>query len=90
MQQTSQGARRDGACILSTVNTISVVGVPSSAASYAAGQDLAPAALRSADLLDRLDLRVTSSQAFAADPADSALARTARHLLREDRRISRR
>jgi arginase len=33
---------------------ISVVGVPSSAASYAAGQDLAPAALRSAGLLERL------------------------------------
>jgi arginase len=30
------------------------VGVPSSAASYAAGQDLAPAALRSAGLLERL------------------------------------
>jgi len=30
------------------------VGVPSSAASYAAGQDLAPAALRSAGLLDQL------------------------------------
>jgi arginase len=33
---------------------ISVVGVPSSAASYAAGQDLAPAALRSAGLLEQL------------------------------------
>ena len=31
-----------------------MVGVPSSAASYAAGQDLAPAALRSADLLEQL------------------------------------
>jgi arginase len=31
-----------------------VVGVPSSAASYAAGQDLAPAALRSAGLLEQL------------------------------------
>ena len=30
------------------------MGVPSSAASYAAGQDLAPAALRSAGLLDQL------------------------------------
>jgi hypothetical protein len=30
------------------------VGVPSSAASYAAGQDLAPAALRSAGLLEQL------------------------------------
>jgi arginase len=36
------------------VNTISVVGVPSSAASHAAGQDLAPAALRSAGLLEQL------------------------------------
>ncbi len=33
---------------------ISIVGVPSSAASYAAGQDLAPAALRSAGLVDAL------------------------------------
>jgi len=33
---------------------VSIVGVPSSAASYAAGQDLAPAALRSAGLLDQL------------------------------------
>ena len=30
------------------------MGVPSSAASYAAGQDLAPAALRSAGLLEQL------------------------------------
>jgi arginase len=36
------------------MSRISVVGVPSSAASYAAGQDLAPAALRSAGLLARL------------------------------------
>jgi arginase len=36
------------------VSRISVVGVPSSAASYAAGQDLAPAALRSAGLLGQL------------------------------------
>jgi arginase len=36
------------------VSTISVVGVPSSAASYAAGQDLAPAALRSAGLPGQL------------------------------------
>jgi len=36
------------------VRRISVVGVPSSAASYAAGQDLAPAALRSAGLLEQL------------------------------------
>jgi arginase len=36
------------------VSRISIVGVPSSAASYAAGQDLAPAALRSAGLPARL------------------------------------
>jgi arginase len=36
------------------VSRIFIVGVPSSAASYAAGQDLAPAALRSAGLLTRL------------------------------------
>ena len=36
------------------MSQISIVGVPSSAASYAAGQDLAPAALRSAGLLARL------------------------------------
>jgi arginase len=36
------------------VSPISIVGVPSSAASYAAGQDLAPAALRSAGLPARL------------------------------------
>jgi arginase len=36
------------------VTRISVVGVPSSAASYAAGQDLAPAALRSVGLLEQL------------------------------------
>src|ERR1700761_9330546 len=36
------------------MSKVSVVGVPSSAASYAAGQDLAPAALRSAGLLKRL------------------------------------
>jgi arginase len=39
------------------VSKISVVGVPSSAASYAAGQDLAPAALRSAGLLGQLSAR---------------------------------
>ena len=33
---------------------VSVVGVPNSAGSDAAGQDLAPAALRSAGLLERL------------------------------------
>jgi len=43
-----------GAGSLSLVSRISVVGVPSSAASYAAGQDLAPAALRSAGLLKQL------------------------------------
>jgi arginase len=36
------------------MSRISVVGVPNSAASYAAGQDLAPAALRSAGLLEQL------------------------------------
>jgi arginase len=36
------------------VSRVSIVGVPSSAASYAAGQDLAPAALRSAGLLEQL------------------------------------
>jgi arginase len=36
------------------MSRVSIVGVPSSAASYAAGQDLAPAALRSAGLLDQL------------------------------------
>jgi arginase len=36
------------------VSQISIVGVPSSAASYAAGQDLAPAALRAAGLAERL------------------------------------
>ena len=43
-----------GAGSLTVVSRISVVGVPSSAASYAAGQDLAPAALRSAGLLEQL------------------------------------
>ena len=36
------------------MSRVSIVGVPSSAASYAAGQDLAPAALRSAGLPERL------------------------------------
>jgi arginase len=36
------------------MSRLSIVGVPSSAASYAAGQDLAPAALRSVGLLERL------------------------------------
>ena len=40
--------------ILTRVSTIAVVGVPSSAASYAAGQDLAPMVLRSAGLLEEL------------------------------------
>ena len=39
---------------LHQVRRVSIVGVPSSAASYAAGQDLAPAALRSAGLLEQL------------------------------------
>jgi arginase len=43
-----------GAGSLTVVSRISVVGVPSSAASYAAGQDLAPAALRSAGLVEQL------------------------------------
>jgi arginase len=37
-----------------TMRTFSIVGVPSSAGSYAAGQDQAPAALRSAGLIDAL------------------------------------
>ena len=45
---------RAGTGIFSQVRTISIVGVPSSAASYAAGQDLAPAALRSAGLPEQL------------------------------------
>ncbi len=36
------------------MSTVSIVGVPSSAGSYAAGQEQAPAALRSAGLLDAL------------------------------------
>ena len=39
---------------LFAVKSISIVGVPSSAGSYAAGQDLAPAALRSAGLVEAL------------------------------------
>ena len=55
-QRVSGGKRwRNGRVpVSSLVSRISVVGVPSSAASYAAGQDLAPAALRSAGLLDQL------------------------------------
>jgi arginase len=37
-----------------TMRTVSIVGVPSSAGSYAAGQDQAPSALRSAGLIDVL------------------------------------
>ena len=48
------GVTGAGAGNLCPVSRISVLGVPSSAASYAAGQDLAPAALRSAGLLERL------------------------------------
>src|ERR1700729_827849 len=48
------GATGAGAGSLCAVTRISVVGVPSSAASYAAGQDLAPAALRSIGLLEQL------------------------------------
>jgi arginase len=40
--------------ILTGVSRISVVGVPTSAGSYAAGQDLAPMALRSAGLIEAL------------------------------------
>ena len=36
------------------MSTVSILGVPSSAGSYAAGQDQAPAALRSAGLIDAL------------------------------------
>ena len=43
-----------GTGIFTQVRRVSIVGVPSSAASYAAGQDLAPAALRSAGLLGYL------------------------------------
>lgn len=39
------------------VSRVSAVGVPNSAGSYAAGQDLAPAALRSAGLLNQLRRR---------------------------------
>jgi arginase len=50
----SGGGPRTGPGSLTLVSRVSVVGVPSSAASYAAGQDLAPAALRSAGLLEQL------------------------------------
>jgi arginase len=40
--------------IVAEVSRISIVGVPNSAASYAAGQDLAPEALRSAGLVEAL------------------------------------
>src|SRR5262249_38637568 len=49
-----RGAAAVGTGTLTQVRRVSIVGVPSSAASYAAGQDLAPAALRSAGLLDQL------------------------------------
>jgi arginase len=49
-----RGAAVVGAGIFTQVRRISIVGVPSSAASYAAGQDLAPAALRSAGLPGQL------------------------------------
>ena len=48
-----QCAGRGGHWYLHQVRRVSIVGVPS-AASYAAGQDLAPAALRSAGLLEQL------------------------------------
>jgi len=50
MPHLLRGARR----YARPVSRISIVGVPSSAASYAAGQDLAPAALRSAGLPAKL------------------------------------
>src|SRR6202035_2281266 len=50
MPHLRRGARR----YARPVSRISIVGVPSSAASYAAGQDLAPAALRSAGLPAKL------------------------------------
>jgi arginase family enzyme len=50
----SGSAAAAGTGIFTQVRRVSIVGVPSSAASYAAGQDLAPAALRSAGLLDYL------------------------------------
>jgi arginase len=40
--------------MLAGVSPVSIVGVPNSAGSYAAGQDLAPGALRSAGLAARL------------------------------------
>ena len=49
-----RGAAAVGTGTLARVRRISIVGVPSSAASYAAGQDLAPAALRSAGLPEQL------------------------------------
>ena len=50
MPHVHRGARR----YARPVSRISIVGVPSSAASYAAGQDLAPAALRLAGLPAKL------------------------------------
>ena len=54
MSAVRPAAAAVGSGILARVSRVSVIGVPSSAASYAAGQDLAPAALRSAGLLDQL------------------------------------
>ena len=51
---TRTGADQIRGGIITQVSRVSVIGVPSSAASYAAGQDLAPAALRSAGLLEQL------------------------------------
>jgi len=44
----------EGRPTIPRMRTVSIVGVPSSAGSYAAGQDQAPAALRSAGLIDAL------------------------------------
>src|SRR5262245_35528593 len=49
-----RGAAAAGTGTLTQVRRVSFVGVPSSAASYAAGQDLAPAALRLAGLPEQL------------------------------------
>ena len=63
------GATGAGAGSLCPVSRISVVGVPSSAASYAAGQDLAPAALRSAGLLEQLTAAGLTGPRLEPDPA---------------------
>ena len=44
----------DHAAIVANMSRVSIVGVPSSAGSYAAGQDQAPSALRAAGLIDAL------------------------------------